>query len=505
MRRSISQNKYLTKSRYLTGLSCPKAIWLTYNKPEKLPEVDQTTQDRFNDGYRVGELAKALFQNGIDIKEVIPDENHKKSMTLLKKRKPLFEAGFIHKNGKCYARADILAPAGSGRWDIIEVKSSTGVKDYHLEDISFQKYCYESFGIRISKCYLLHINNEYVRDGKIDPKEFFAKSDVTEYIEQLMPDVPKKVKAIFDIISLKKCPEFKRGEVYHDDSSGIHDDDRFWKEHPETDILDLYMGGQKAIGLFNQGVFRMKDIPEDFKLSDKQKIQQQAHISKKPYVNGKEISAFMKSLEYPLYFLDFETYSTAIPLYNGLRPYQQIPFQFSLHVIKNKKGKIEHYSFIAEGDKDPRIMFINKLKKVAGKKGSIVIYNRSFEKGVLEKISSYHPEYQEWVDETAERMIDLLIPFRNFYYYHPLQKGSASLKYVLPALTGMHYGDFEIGNGAQASSAYLYITHGSYDGKDATPKEIKKIRDALEEYCGQDTEGMIHVLEKLDKAVKQRF
>ena len=111
MPHSANQRKYLTKSKYLIGLSCPKAIWLTYNNPKKLPEVDSATQDRFNDGHRVGELAKTLFQNGIDIKEIVPDENDKKSKALLKKRKPLFEAGFIHKNGKCYARADILAPA----------------------------------------------------------------------------------------------------------------------------------------------------------------------------------------------------------------------------------------------------------------------------------------------------------------------------------------------------------------------------------------------------------
>ena len=347
----------------------------------------------------------------------------------------------------------------------------------------------------------LRVNNEYVRDGEIDPKGFFTKSDVTEQVEPLMPDVPKKVNAIFDIIALKKCPEFKRGEDYHKDDTGVHDDDRFWKEHPESDILDLYMGGKKAIELFNQGVLRMKDIPGDFDLSDKQRIQQQAHISKKPYVNEREIGVFMKGLAYPLHFLDFETYSTAIPLYDGLKPYQQIPFQFSLHVVRKEGGNAEHHSFIAQGDGDPSIMFINKLKKVAGKKGSIITYNRSFEKGVLEKIADRHPGYLKWVGETTERMIDLLIPFRNFYYYHPTQKGSASLKHVLPALTGMHYDDFEIGNGAQASSVYLYITHGSYDGKDATPKEIKEIREALEEYCGQDTEGMIHVLNKLKKAV----
>ena len=159
---------YLTKTRYVTGLSCKKALWLMFNKPERLPEVNEATQHRFDEGHKVGELAKSLFPNGIDIKEVIPEENDKVSRTLLKKRKPLFEAGFVHKNRRCYARADILFPVSGNQWDIIEVKSATGVKEEYLHDVSFQKYCYESAGLRIRKCFVLHVNNQYVRNGKIN-------------------------------------------------------------------------------------------------------------------------------------------------------------------------------------------------------------------------------------------------------------------------------------------------------------------------------------------------
>lgn len=503
MQKRPSQTRYLTKSRYITGLSCRKALWLMFNAPEKLPVVDEATQHRFDEGHLVGELAKSLFQRGIDIKEVIPDENDKVSRSLLKKRKPLFEAGFIHKNGRCYARADILYPTSNNQWDIIEVKSATGVKEEYLHDISFQKYCYESAGVKIRKCFVLHINNQYVRNGKIDPTEFFGKAEVTEHVENLMPEVPSHIKDLLNIIALKKCPEFKNGEDYHDDPSGIHDDDKIWKENPDSDIFDLYRGGRKALELFNMGVFRIKDIPDHHELNDKQTIQRETHTSGKPHIEDKELVSFIKSLEYPLYFIDFETYNTAIPLYNGLKPYQQIPFQFSVHLVSKKNQKPTHYSFIAEGAVDPRPKFAKELKHAIGTSGSIVVYNQSFEQTIVKNLGAYLPEYEQWAESIVKRMVDLLIPFRNFAYYHPSQKGSASLKRVLPALTGKTYEDFEIANGSQASLSYLFITHGAYSGEKAGSEETKKVRADLEKYCKQDTEGMIWILARLE-TLKER-
>ena len=493
---------YLTKTRYVTGLSCKKALWLMFNKPERLPEVNEATQHRFDEGHKVGELAKSLFPNGIDIKEVIPEENDKVSRTLLKKRKPLFEAGFVHKNRRCYARADILFPVSGNQWDIIEVKSATGVKEEYLHDVSFQKYCYESAGLRIRKCFVLHVNNQYVRNGKINLKEFFGKTEITEHVESLMPEVPSYVKDLFGIIALKKCPEFKNGEEYHDDLSGIHDDDKIWRDNPESDIFDLYRGGKKALELFNIGVFQIKNIPMHHELNDKQMIQKKTHSNGRPHIENKELRSFIENLKYPLYFIDFETYNTAIPLYDGLKPYQQIPFQFSVHLVSKKSKKPTHYSFIAEGSADPRPQFTKELKRAIGTTGSIVVYNQSFEQTVIKNLGVLLPEYGDWAESTVKRMVDLLVPFRNFAYYHPKQKGSASLKRVLPALTGTTYDDFEIANGAQASSSYLYITHGAYDGTKATASEIREIRAHLEKYCGQDTEGLIKVLEKLGKVVK---
>lgn len=538
----------LTKSRYVQGLNCKKAIWMQFNAPDELPEVDEATQHRFDEGHKVGELAKQLFPDGIEIKEIIPLQNDIKSREMIKEGKPLFEAGFLHKNGKCYARADVIVPVkdkiitddeesgdnnrtkevnskldnftssnevdsrttsdNSVLWDIYEVKSSTKVKDDYLEDVAFQKYCYESAGIKIRNCYVVHINNQYIKWGAIDAKDFFIVADVTEEIEELMPLVPEKIERLLKIIALPVCPEITPGDSCclgtdaYKNNEEIHRKDKFWIEHPECDVLDLYFAGKKAVELFNSGVLTIKDIPESHKLNEKQKIQHNAHKNNKHHCDVEELSSFLKQLKYPLYFLDFESYNTAVPLYNGLRPYQQIPFQYSVHVIDKEGEKPKHFSFIAPGNSDPRKPFIEELQKVLGKEGSIIVYNESFEQTVLRKLGEFMPLYGPWINSLMERMVDLYFPFRSFFYYHPSQQGSASIKYVLPALTGASYKGFEIANGSQASLSYLFITHGSADGKKATFEEISKVRADLERYCGQDTEGMIWILDKLKELVK---
>ncbi|MEK6927727.1 MAG: DUF2779 domain-containing protein [Nanoarchaeota archaeon] len=499
----MNKPTFLTKSRYVNGLQCSKWLWLSFNRPEDLPKVDDATQHKFDEGHKVGELSKTLFPDGIEVKEQLAHhKNDEETKELLKKRKPLFEAGAIHKDEKCYARADILVPVDKDKWDIYEVKSSTEVKEEYIWDVAFQKYCYESAGIKIRNCFVMHINNQYVRQGKIDPKEFFITAPISDEVEEEIKNVESNIKKLFRIIELKECPEIKPqescclGSTNSDRFEEIHQNDKFWKEHPECDIFDMYRGGKRALELFNEGILEIGKL-ESVKLNDKQQIQHETHKSKKPHCNIKELESFIKSLKYPLYFMDFESYNTAIPLYNGLKPYQQIPFQFSIHIIPKKGAKTKHISFIASGSDDPRPEFIKQLKKALGTKGSVIVYNQTFEQTVLKKIAEYLPLHQKWVDSVVERMVDLLIPFRNFAYYHPDQHGSASIKKVLPVLTGQTYENFEIANGSDASLSYLHITH-----EPASKEEIQKVREDLEKYCGQDTEGMIWILDKLKELIK---
>jgi hypothetical protein len=211
-----------------------------------------------------------------------------------------------------------------------------------------------------------------------------------------------------------------------------------------------------------------------------------------PHINSGEIKNFLKGLKYPLYFMDFETFATAIPIYDGTNPYQNIPFQFSLHLITKPGAMVEHYEFLAEGKDDPRPAFLAELKQDIGPKGSVLVYYAAFEKIRLKEMAAAFPEYQEWVESINERIVDLNVPFKDFSYYHPQQLGSSSLKHVLPVLTSLSYSNMDIGEGNTASLKYMEAAFG-----DIPEEERQKIRNDLRIYCGQDTGGMIDILRKL--------
>ncbi|MGP8073196.1 MAG: DUF2779 domain-containing protein [Thermoplasmata archaeon] len=296
----------------------------------------------------------------------------------------------------------------------------------------------------------------------------------------------------------KRCPEFGRGEPFHKDEAGVHEDDSIWEGHPDSDILELSRGGQLALTLLESGVYNIKDIPKSIVLKGKQIIQHAAHTSGQVHVDRKKLSTFLGGLKYPLHFLDFETtFGTAIPLFDGTRPYQQIPFQFSVHVVQSRGDRPRHHTFLSLEPRDPRKVLLEALRKAISPDGHLVAYNQSFEKTRLDELARDHPEYAEWVRDANARFVDLWTPFREFAYYNPAQEGSASLKAVLPAVTGHGYEGFQIAHGGQASLAYLYSAFGTPDGRRPSPQELETTRRALERYCGQDTEGMVWIVEKL--------
>jgi len=234
------------------------------------------------------------------------------------------------------------------------------------------------------------------------------------------------------------------------------------------------------------------EITDDYRLNNKQLIQQASVVSGESHVDKGAITEFLSSLEYPLYYLDFETIGPAIPLFDGVRPYQNVPFQYSAHVVRDEHSKPEHYSYLTDGTGDPRHGLLAELQKVLGYSGSIIAYNKGFEEGCLRDMAAALPEYSDWIEQVCTRLVDLLEPFRNFYYYHPAQKGSASLKAVLPAITGKGYEDLVISDGQVASLTFLTAIYG-----EIPEEERAKVMSDLEKYCGRDTEGMIWIVERL--------
>ncbi|MFH1045518.1 MAG: DUF2779 domain-containing protein, partial [Candidatus Omnitrophota bacterium] len=312
---------FLSKTKYLDGLKCHKLLWYEYNRKEDLPEIDPSTQAIMDQGKLVGELAHTLFPGGILLqRDYMPDKQAEKSLEAAKLRKPLFEPGFVY--NQAYALADILNPVAKDAWDLIEVKSSSSVKDEHYYDVAFQKYTYEGAGLKIRKCYLMYINNQYVRKGDIDPEKLFATEDVTKQADELIPEIETNIADMFESIRKKDAPQIKVDQ-HCSTPYPCPIEDICWGFLPEKgDIFCLYSGKKKAYDLLERGVLSIADIKEDVKLSDKQSIQVECHKTGLPYVDKKGIKDFIDTLEYPLYLLDFETMNPAIPAYDNSRPFE---------------------------------------------------------------------------------------------------------------------------------------------------------------------------------------
>ncbi len=482
---------YISKSKFLWGSQCRKLLWYAYNAKDQIPEPDAATQAIFDEGHKVGELAKSLYTGGIEVRTEATEfeEVLQKSLEAAKARKPLFEAGFTSNGG--LARADILDPVGRGEWDVIEVKSSTDVKDVNLLDLAFQAFVYSGAGLKIRRCCLMHANRDYVRHGPVDPRKFFKRVDVTRDISALSREIESQLGDMFTSIRRRQEPDIKIGP-HCSDPYPCPLQDKCWDFLPPDNVFNLYYGGRKCWLLFGRGITRIGDVPEDVGLTDRQTIQREVALTGQPHIDRKALAGFLKRLKYPVGYLDFETFSTAIPLFDGLTPYQQVPFQFSLHRQRSPGAKPEHHGFLADGRGDPRPEFLNRLRDCIGDQGSVVVYNAKFEKGVLSKLAKAFPGHATWIDRTEARIVDLLEPFRSFHYYHPRQYGSASIKSVLPVLTGHSYAALDIQEGGQASLEYLRVHFG-----DVPANERRKVRDQLERYCGQDTKGMLWIIDAL--------
>ncbi len=465
---------------------------MQYHAKDQFPPTDPAVQAIFDQGHQVNRLFQALFPDGIviqgsnDFDKVIEET---RAALLLKK--PLFEPGFRYKN--TYARADVLAPGKGGRWDLYEVKSASKIKDEYYPDVAFQKYCYEGAGIKIGKTYLVHINNEYVRDGALDPEALFIREDITDEIGEWVDRVEPDVDRMMEILRQAECPEVKIGPQC-DDPHDCPLQDLCWHHIPEDSVFVLNkIRKEKAFGFINGGCVRVQDVPPEQLKAASHQIVHRCHVENKTHADRAAIRAFIEQIEFPAYFIDFETVSPAIPFYDGTRPFQQVPFQFSLHILRGLDKELEHHAFLAEGPGDPRPEFLSRLKRLVGPKGSILAFSLSFERDRMRESVEAYPEYGDWFNKLEGRLLDLMLPFQKFDYYDPKQLGRYSIKSVYPALTGGSYEGMEISDGGQASREYARVTFS--DG--ITKEERKRVYDGLLEYCKLDTRAMIDVLKVL--------
>jgi len=486
----------LSKSKYIIGMQCPKWLWISVNDKGRIPEPDKETQHKFDAGHEIGVLATMVFSEGIDLSGLKFKENIDKTKESLELRKPIFEAGFLVDN--LFSRADILLPVGKNEWDIIEVKAGTSVKDINVHDVSFQKYVYEKSGLKIRKCILMHLDNTYLKKGKINPDNLFVQTEITDEVTSAILNIEERIEEMRKVINSSECPEFNVDDLATIKYDNIAKDE-FMESLPKGNVFELSRGGVKSRNLYKDGIVKIKDIPSSQKLTSNQEIQKECSISNKPHIDEKSIKKFLDGLKYPLYYLDFEAMTPTLPLYDYMKVYQHIPFQYSLHIVEKPGAEPKHVSFLADGTSNPIPKFMQSLKENLGEAGDIIVYNQTYEKSKLKEAMALFPEFEDLVnDNFLPRIKDLWDLFRKFDYYDPKQCGSASIKKVLPVMSDKSYDGLEINNGVNASLEFERIT---FDPK-VTKKEKEEVKEALEKYCEMDTLAEVKIVERLGEIVE---
>ncbi|MGQ9618244.1 MAG: DUF2779 domain-containing protein [Candidatus Aminicenantia bacterium] len=484
------KNLFLSKSHFLKGLRCEKLLYLIKNHPELKEEFSQRTEELFETGLEVNSLARKLFPNGkeVPVNETINRQTHLTLSLIKDGYESIFEASFIYND--LFARTDILRK-GEGGWEIYEVKSSTGVKDEHLFDVAFQYYVIRRCGLDVSKAYVIHINSEYIRWGDLEYEKLFKRVEITEIVKGKEKEIEEKIEKFRNVLKGEKSPDIEIGphcEIYQCEFLNF-----CWKDIPENSIPRINAYWLDRFNLYKKGYQFLHELEaNDF--TGKQKEFIEAFLEKKIVVKKEKIREFLDSLWFPMAFLDFETFSLAIPPYDGLRPYQQVPFQYSLHILDSKDSNVRHSSYLAPPNTDPRKELIEKLLNDIPKDACVIVYNAKFEKGILTELAEFFSEYKDKILKIVNNIGDLMLPFKRRDYYHWQMLGSHSLKKVLPALyPELNYEEMEIKNGGMAMGAYFKMCKAS------EPSEIEKIRESLIKYSHTDTLAMVKILQKLWK------
>ena len=484
----------LSKSRFGAGLQCHKRLFLECYSPKLADPIDPGQQAIFDSGTAVGELATERIPGG----RLIEEEYYLHAQAVATTKEALadqsvpaiFEAAFIHDDIR--VRVDILIRNGGGDFDLVEVKSSTRVHDQYIPDVAIQLYVVEGAGIRIRRAYLLHIDSDYVYEGgTYDLDRLFRLEDVTGEVRKFVrSSAPAALADMRQALGQDTAPAIEIGRhcvspyrcaFYEHCRKGVTEHHIEQLPRASAGLLDE---------LLEAGVRDIGDIPAGYSgLSALQQRVRDCVATGQPYADP-GLRAALQEVTYPLYFRDFETFNPALPVYTGTRPYQVVPFQWSLH-IRDRAGDLSHRSFLADGDGDPREAFAASLLDAIGPEGTIVSYS-GYEQTVIRQLADDHPAYAERLLGLDGRFLDLLAVIRE-YYYHPDFHGSYSLKAVLPVLVpDAGYDDLDIREGSQASLAFAQII-----APQTEEKEKERLREALLSYCQRDTEAMVRIFDAL--------
>lgn len=492
----------LSKSLYTRGLQCVKSLWLKKYNKDVLTPPDERAEAIFENGNEVGDLACKLFPNGIEIPYENTTFDDKIALTqdlINSGQKVIYEATF--KYDGILVMVDIFTIED----DVVtinEVKSSTEVKDVYIDDASVQYYVLNGLGYDIKQVNVIHINNQYVRGDELDIKGLFTIENVSDKVLEKQQEIPYNLKYFKKVLDDKENePDIDIGSHCSSpyECDGVEYCWHVQKQIPQYSIFNISrLRSDKKFELYKNGIVNFSDIPSDMSFSIAQHIQIQSELSKEEIINKEAIKAFLDTITYPVYHLDFETFQQSIPQWKGISPYMQIPFQYSIHK-DDGKGNLEHFEFLSDVGVDPRYELAKSLVRDIPKDVTVLAYNMGFEKGVIRKLANEFSEFTYDLMCIHDNIKDLMIPFQNKDYYHPNMKGSYSIKYVLPSLVPQMEQAYKelnlVQNGGDAMSAFAAMQNMTKEQQDLYKK-------ALLEYCKLDTLAMVKVLEKLRESVR---
>ena len=496
----------ISKSEYMMFLKHPLYIWLKKHDKSKLPAVTPALQAIFDTGHMFEAFAEKIFDNptklGFDsyqdylslprrtqeaIANVSINASEKNKQTVLQAR---FESMVNKASVTCIS--DAIVFVDPNMIDLYEIKSGTRVKQENLYDLAFQKLVIEQSGIAIRDIYVINVNNAYVRSGDININELCTQTKVTNEVEELLEQTAHSIELANKCISSKTMPLLEVPDV--DDGAEVIN---AWLElysifNPikSGSIFELSWPKNRIAQLHGLGVANLVDIADDFELSTKQKLQVNSIKTKEQYIEVEPIKEFLDEFQYPLYFLDYETAMSVIPPFDNTSPYQQIPFQFSLHILDTPNGQLRHEMYLHKENNDSTYELSKYLQKHIGDSGSIVTWNASFEKGCNTLMGEIHPEFEKFYNDVNERIVDLAIPFQKNWYVDYRFLGSYSIKKVLPVLVPeLSYKDLGINEGLSAQRNWMdAILEEKF-----TAKRRQQILDDLEKYCELDTLAMVEI------------
>ena len=509
----------LSKSDFMLFLRHPAWLWLKKHDKARLPPIDDNLQAMFDAGHQLESYAEQLFPNATKL----GFRSYGEYLSLPARTARVIEQGAstvfqgrLEVDGltcifdvlRRVDEGEIDDDEGEGeqdhqnskKFDLIEIKSSTKAKPEHHYDLAFQLLVLEKAGYSVRKISVLHLNKDYIKQGEIDPQALCAQTDITPEVKALLPIVKQQVQAAQATLNQPALPDISPRHVNQLKIAGVSRWFSDWLEifktlQPNFDPYNLYQlsyPSPEQIGqLEDAGISTIANIPDELALRPKQLAQIKCTRQDQPILHRDKIKQFLESFQYPLYFFDYETLSSAIPLFDGMSPYADYPFQYSLHLLRSPVAKLEHREYLHDRNSNPMPELLEQLKRDIGDQGTVLTWNMSYEKDCNKRMVALYPQHAEFLAKLNERIEDLMTPFAKMWYFHKDFFGSVSIKKVLPVLASeLSYQELNVGDGLLARRTWMQTV---LEGKNQADRA--QIMDDLKEYCRLDTLSLIHISE----------